>query len=107
MNTYICKFLFFSIHAIIIILSLFGPILNKKLFLLPFIVIISWLFNHNKCILTLIEDKLFDETIIDIFFKNKRSYDKNILYEKKYIVPKFHRYILYLLFIIEIYYYLL
>ena len=45
------------------------------------------LLNNNQCILTQIEDYLFNETLIEYCFK-KRSCNR-------FTVPKYHRYMLY------------
>ena len=42
------------------------------------ITIISWYMNNNNCIITQIEDKLFDQTLIDIY--------NNLINKKKFII---------------------
>ena len=61
----------------------------------------SWKLNNNRCIITQLEDYLFNETIIDIYGKilNKK-------FNKKYVVPKYQRYPLYISFISGLIYHL-
>ena len=92
----ILKYIFFISHILFIYLSLFF-IKYWQILILQFLVIISWKLNKNRCLFTQLENYLFQETIIDLFLKSK---DKN----KKYIVPKYQRYFLYLSFFININY---
>ena len=88
------KYLFFLCHLLGIFISLFGLFFYWQTLILQGIVIITWYFNNNKCILTQLEDYLFDESIIDIYF-NAIDNNKNYI---KYKVPKYQRYTVYFLF---------
>ena len=88
------KITFFFIHLAGIFISIFGIFFYWQILFLQSIVILSWYFNDNKCFLTQLEDYLFKESIVDVYFNlidNKRNY-------KKYIVPCYQRYIIYLIF---------
>ena len=80
-------------------MSVIGPFWYWQVLLLQFLTIISWKLNNNKCIITQLEDYLFNETIVDIYFKYIGNNKKYV----KYIVPWNQRYFLYLLFIVHIY----
>lgn len=90
------KYILFTSHILFIYLSLFF-IKYWQVLILQFLVIISWKLNKNRCIFTQLEDYLFQETIIDLFLKSK---SKN----KRYVVPKYQRYFLYLSFFINLNY---
>ena len=85
----IFKLIFFTGHLILIKSSLF--FIFKPVLLLNIITIISWYINDNNCILTQIEDKLFDQTLIDVY-NNIRG--KNII-NNRFRVPWYHRYFMY------------
>ena len=94
----IFKYFFFLFHLFLIAVAIVGSLLNWNVIILQAIPVISWQFNNNKCLLTQIEDYLFDETIIDFYFRligSKRDY-------VKYVVPKCKRYLAYLLLLINI-----
>ena len=59
-----------------------------NMYLLYFVIILSWKLNNNKCLITQVEYYLFNET-----FLGKG---------KKFKVPVLHRYILYINFILSI-----
>ena len=65
--------------------------------------VISWQINKNKCILTQIEDYLFNESIIDFYFKLTRNNKKYT----KYVVPKYQRYSVYFVFMITSIYWII
>ena len=90
----ILKYILFTSHILFIYLSLFF-INYWQILILQFLVIISWKLNNNKCLFTQLEDYLFQETIIDLFLKSKN---------KRYVVPKYQRYFLYLSFFINLNY---
>lgn len=97
------KNIFFLCHLLGIVISIFGIFFYWEVIILQGIVIISWYFNNNKCLITQLEDYLFDETIIDVYFNlmdNQHKYTK-------YIVPSYQRIIIYLLFSFGIIYYLI
>ena len=90
----ILKYLFFLFHICGIIITLFGLLFCWQILILQGIVILSWYFNNNKCLITQLEDYFFNESIIDFYFyltNNNQTYNK-------YIVPKYQRYSLYFLF---------
>lgn len=82
------KILLFKGHIIGIYITTFGWLLTKYFLYLHFIVILSWLLNNNKCLISQIEYYFFKET-----FMGKG---------KKYFVPKKQRYLLYLNFLLGI-----
>lgn len=94
----IVKYLFFLFHFIFIILNFILLFAYWQILILQFFVILSWYFNNNMCIITQLEDYLFNQTLVE-YFKNSKI--NNI---SKYKVPYYHRYLLYLSFIIGLYY---
>ena len=80
----------FLLHRIGMYITPFLWIVTK--YILPFylMVILSWYFNNNKCLITQIEYYYFNETFLG---KGKKFY-----------VPKIHRLILHLNFLIGLYY---
>ena len=86
----ILKNIVFSIHIIGIFTTLFGWIYIPYITFIHPIVILSWYFNNNKCIISQIEYKLFKSTIIGN--------------GEKYNVPKIHRQFLYTMFTLSIFY---
>jgi len=86
----IIKNIVFSIHIIGIFTTLFGWIYFPYITFIHPIVILSWYFNKNKCIISQLEYKLFKSTIIGN--------------GEKYYVPKIQRYLLYTMFTLSIFY---
>lgn len=94
------RYIFYIFHILGILISFISLFWYKEILVLHTLVIISWYFNNNKCILTQLEDYFFGETIIDVYFSlinKKKKYNK-------YIVPRYQRYSLYTTFIIGIIY---
>ena len=77
----IIKNLLFKFHYHSTIFFAFGWVLYPRIVYLHYLVILSWLLNKNKCLLTQLEYYFFKET-----FMGK---------EEKYSVPKHNRSILY------------
>jgi hypothetical protein len=92
----ILKYLFFIFHIFFILLNFI--IIYWQIAIINVIVMISWKLNRNKCMLTQIEDYLFNQTLIEIIF------GKIIKDESKYIVPSSHRYSLFFIFIFNLSY---
>ena len=91
------KYLFFLIHIFFILVSIIFCFFYWQVLILQLIAIVSWQLNDKKCILTQIEDYLFNESIIDYYFNligNNNNYTK-------FIVPKYQRYSVYFLFTIS------
>jgi len=86
------KRLVFLLHKIGMYFIPFLWILSIYALLLHTLVILSWYFNNNKCLITQLEYYYFNET----FLGNGRKFN----------VPKYHRVILYLNYIIGLYYHL-
>ena len=86
---YICHFLFI---VITIPLVFWIP----ELLIVQLIIIISWEINNNKCLITELEDYLFGETMIEFCLQRRSS--------ARFIVPKIHRYILYVSFLLGLFY---
>jgi hypothetical protein len=61
---HIFKYTFFTFHLLFIFISTIAWPLNIYILYLQFIIIISWLVNDNKCLLSQLEYKLFNSTII-------------------------------------------
>ena len=79
----------FLAHFIGICITHIGWIIYPQiLFIHPF-VILSWIINRNKCIISQIEYFMFGRTFMG--------------YGKKYYVPSYQRYLLYLNFIIGLF----
>ena len=86
------RYLFFLMHLSLICTSLL--IIYPYVLILHIIVIGSWYINNNNCLLTQIENYLFGKTIIDLYYNIRGT---KVEY-KKFYVPWYHRYVLYLLF---------
>ena len=89
----VMKYLFFLCHAFFIFVSIFMSFFYWQVLFLQLFAVISWQINNNKCILTQIEDYLFGESIIDIYFNligNNKKYTK-------FVVPRYQRYTVYFL----------
>jgi len=97
----IIKYLVFLIHIFDIIFTVIGLFFYWQVLILQFFTIVSWKINKNKCIITQIEDYLFEDTIIDFYFRLIRKTNKYV----KYVVPSYQRYSVYFLFIIGFIYY--
>ena len=91
----IIKIVFFTIHIFIILGIVIFPWIYPHSILLQILVIFSWKFNSNKCLLTQLEYYIFKETIINYYYKY--GIGKKLL-QNTYIVPKKHRYIMYTIF---------
>ena len=85
-------FLFFKLHYLGMIIIPFLWLLSPYSLLLHLLTIISWKINNNKCIISQLEYYFTGRTFQGI--------------GKKYYVPKKHRYILYINFLIGLIYYL-
>lgn len=92
------KYLFYLFHIFIILSSFFGIFFTWKVIILQGTTIISWKLNQNKCILTQLEDYLFNETIIDLYKKYKNNKNN----KNNYFVPFSNRLALYILTFIEL-----
>ena len=99
----IIKYIFLFTHVLSIFLTFILVYKIPEILLLQSFVILSWKLNNNRCILTQLEDYIFNETIIDIYYKYTNKNKKH----EKYIVPKYQRYTLYISFISGIIYSLL
>ena len=75
------KVIWFRLHKIGIYITPFLWLCIPNMYLLYFVIILSWKLNNNKCLITQVEYYLFNET-----FLGKG---------KKFHVPTLHRYILY------------
>ena len=82
--------IFFALHLIGIILTNILWLVTPKVIPLHLLVILSWFFNSNKCLISQIEYKYFDRTFMGE--------------GKNYYVPRKQRYLLYLNFILGIMY---
>lgn len=89
----IFKYIFFLFHFAILILSFIGICWRWEMLILQGIIIFTWYVNDNRCMLTQLEDFLFNETIIDLYMCRDH---------KTYKVPKYHRFLLYIFFLFGI-----
>ena len=96
----ITKYIFYILHLSFIGIAMISPFIHIYYSFLQFIVIISWKLNKNQCLLTQMENILFNETIIENYYKKM---NKNIIIKNKLLVPRYHRYFVYLLFSYNIY----
>lgn len=85
------KIIFFC-HRIGMYIIPFIWIFTKYILLFHLLIILSWYFNNNQCLISQIEHYYFNET----FLGNG----------KKFNVPIFHRLILYFNFLVGFYYHL-
>ena len=88
----IIKVIWFSTHTLNVYLLPYLWIYSKYFLYFYFFIIFSWKLNDNKCFISELEYKFFGET-----FMGKKIISK---------VPKHHRYILYVNYLIGSYYYL-
>ena len=70
----IFKFFFYILHLFFIIVTLIGPFWKCDIVLIQIFTLLSWRLNDNKCIITQLEDRLFGETLVDIYFKLNIEY---------------------------------
>ena len=66
---------------------------QKIILLLQITTITSWKLNNNECLLTQIEQFLFEQTLIDFLYQKKSTGEKK--------VPRWNRYLVYLLTIVN------
>ena len=85
------KKIFFNLHNLGIYVVNFGWIISNYFIYIHLIVILSWYFNNNNCIISQIENKIFGET----FMNNNKCY-----------VPFQHRLLLYINFFFGTIYYI-
>ena len=95
------KYIFYLFHLLFIFISFFFCFFYWQVLILHFLTILSWYINNNECIITRLEDRLFNETVIDIYNKCRNNYKKN---NRRFIVPYYQRYPLYLLFTLNLLY---
>jgi hypothetical protein len=88
----IIKVIWFNTHTISIYLLPYLWVYSKYFIYFYFLIILSWKLNDNKCLISQLEYNLFGETFMG----------KEIVFK----VPKHHRYILYMNYLIGFCYYL-
>lgn len=96
------KYLFYIMHIFFILYSTVGIIYYWQSLIILLFTNVSWYFNDNKCLLTQLEYYLFNESLIDYYYKyilkNKRD-------NSKFRVPQYQRIIVkIILFLGSIYY---
>ena len=94
----ILKFIFFGLHVLYILTTIILPFFYYLGLILPTITILTWYFNNNKCLITQTEKYLFDETIIEFYYKSINQNDK----KTGFTVPKDQRYSVIIIFLIQI-----
>ena len=73
------KKLWFMLHQLLRYCTLYGWVVNKNVLVLQYIVLLSWNFNNNKCLVSQLEKYLFGETFMgNSVYVNK--YHRNELY---------------------------
>ena len=82
---------FFTFHKYGIIITNLAWIFSPYVLIFYLLVILSWKINSNKCLISQIEYYLFGRTFMGE--------------GRKYYVPKRHRYVLYINFVLGIFYY--
>ncbi len=97
---YILKYISFTFHIFFILSTIFLWIWHYEIIFLQLLVILSWIFNKNQCLITQIEDYYFNQTLIEFLTK------RNINGISRYIVPWYHRLNVYLIFILAIIYHI-
>ena len=88
----ILQHIILNLHKYSIFIVNIGWFFSPIFLLIHLLVILSWKFNSNKCIISEFEYKLFGRTFMG--------------QGKKYFVPKRHRYFLYVNFLIGSIYYI-
>ena len=96
----ILKYIFFGLHILFILSTLILWIWFIEIILIQFTVIISWIINGNKCLITQIEYYFFNQTLTE-FIENRVIPSNN-----KFIVPFFHRFCVWIIFIFSIIYHI-
>ena len=88
-------------HIFFIFYSTFGIFFYWQSLVLLFLTQVSWYFNNNNCLLTQFEYYLFNESLIDYYYR----YCKKKRNKSKFQVPKYQRYIVKFIFILGIIFY--
>ena len=96
----ILKYIFFGLHILFILTTLILWLWYIEVILIQFTVIISWIINSNKCLITQLENYLFNETLTE-FIENRVIQDRSTC-----TVPFFHRFCLWIIFIFSIIYHI-
>lgn len=96
----ILKYIFFGLHIIFILSTLFLWIWYLEIIIIQLIVMISWLLNSNKCIFTQLEDYLFNHTLLECVT------NRIIPNKSKFITPYYHRFSVFIIFVISIIYHI-
>lgn len=95
------KIPFYFLHLLFIFSTVFLPLFNINFLFLQSITIITWNFNNNQCLLTQIENYLYNETLIQYYYTSILK--KNFHINNLFLVPYTHRSIIYTLFYINLY----
>ena len=77
------KYIFYFLHLLFIFISFFLVFFYWQVLILHFLTILSWYFNNNECIITRLEDKMFDETVIDV---NKIAFEKGFVNKGDFLI---------------------
>ena len=88
------KILFFFCHFLFVAISIITVYWVPEVLILQCIIIVSWLVNNNKCLITQLEDYLFGETLLELYYQK----------QTRFIVPTHHRCILYISFFLGLLY---
>jgi hypothetical protein len=97
-----CKYIVFIFH-ILLIISIFLAFLYPQLLIIHFLTIFSWYYYNGVCILTYLEDILFNDTVIDFYF---RIIGRKRRENRRFVVPSFQRLMVFILFIFNLTIYL-
>lgn len=74
------KKLWFVLHHILRYGTLYGWVVSKNVLVLQYIVMLSWYFNKNKCLVSQLEKYLFGETFMGTQSSIVNKYHRNELY---------------------------
>lgn len=97
------KKIFFFLHLLFIFLTFFLILFYWQILILQFMVILSWKYNNNNCLVTQLEDYIFNTTITE-YIENEVFMNNRII-RNKYRVPWEHRLLLYIFFTFGLIYY--
>ena len=112
------KYIFFSIHTLLILVCFFDIYFYPQITFLQFLSILSWYINNNNCILTQLEYYFFNETLLDFYKRllcsdagrvscactSLRWRQRDAMIAHSFYVPNSHRYTIYCSFLIRLIY---
>lgn len=97
---YILKYFTFTFHIIFILSNIILWYWFFQIILLQFIVILSWILNKNRCLISQIEGYFFNQTLME-YLTNRIIHSSS-----RYIVPWYCRLYMFIIFIVAIIYHI-